>query len=193
MYDKDKILLAIPAAAATATRHTQALGWIAPYIGTLLIVIACFQLMHSATLYAAAIGVRLLEAFVNALRTLASLGPDKSGEPIIRSVMVIWHLGIALAVSCLIGGIMMLRERASAIYFIASALAFAVVLGAYHLLIAWYSFAAIYSGVAAVLVVSLIFVWLLHGSPEVENGRPHDEAFHRSTIKLWDNLPDAAE
>jgi len=144
--------------------HFPDQGWIAPLAGTVLILIGCCQLVYSTLAVAAALGIRFLGLFVDIVRGLGSLGPDKSGDPIVYSAMVIAQLGLALAAFAIIAGVLMLRNHRLAFYFIVLFVAFSFMLACFHVVISWYAVAVIYTVIGLLFTVLSISRWRLHSS-----------------------------
>ena len=68
--------------------HFPSQTWIAPLVGTVLIVIGCCQLVYSTLLVAAAIGFALIEGLLSAGGELLSGEPGDDGSGEARVAMI---------------------------------------------------------------------------------------------------------
>jgi hypothetical protein len=144
--------------------HVLNQRWIAPVVGTVLIVIGCCQLVYSTLLVAAAIGFALIGGLLSAGGELISGEPGDDGSGEARVAMIMAQVGYGLAIFAVVAAVLMLRNHRLAFYFIGLFIGFCFLLAACHLMIPWYAFTVIYGVIGLLFTALLIARWRLQGS-----------------------------
>jgi hypothetical protein len=138
--------------------------WGSSIAGTVLILLACTQLVYSTLAIASAFGASLFELSVMGVQAVSAMGPDgatrevtgtERGPALINAAFEIGIIGYGLSCAAIIGGILVLLRRQGAVYVIAVFVILCLHMAYRHMMISWYGCSTTY------LVVGAVFSSLL--------------------------------